>query len=1109
MRLPDVDSSLCIGGRASARPPTAGPDPAWYLALTLRERAGLFRAGLLVPTEPPEAQEKAKARIAAWKAQPPFDGGEWWRERLESDGLSEPDLLSLFAATSAELRHALPDAPAWLIELDEAYPASGTVADEDDPIPYPEWVGEDPTGRFLALFDPLVRRARQRLVDGLHALTLPGDSVHLERLLLAGLPMGLTAMLERTAVLELHVARHRGLLSGETPKERFDSFVRLLSQPPFAREMLQEYCVLARSAAEFVQTWLEASLELMSRLAADWNTLRTTLLGPAPGELSTLALEAGDPHRGGRAVAILGFESGVRVVYKPRSLGMEARFQELLGWLNARGADPPFRTLRCLEREEYGWVEFAEAAPCASAAEVERYFHRLGALLAVLHAVGAMDFHFQNVLASGEHPLAVDLESLFHPILPSAPKQGPDDRLAASALGDSVLRVGMLPFHVNEPEAGGVQDWSGVASVAGQTTPEPVLDWERPGTDEMRAVKRHLPMKGGHNRPTHDGGEAQARDHIESILGGLEASYRLLLESRHELLAAGGPLECFADQPSRVVLRTTRGYALLLEESWHPDFLRDALDRDRFLDRLWVGAEQMPTWRAVARHEHRDLWRDDIPWFGAQPSSREIVASSGDQLPDFVAESGHAWVQRRIRAMGEDDLQRQLWLARISLGTLRLDSDSGEWPEYPLEVAADPGGNRQGRLMRHALRLGEWFERTAFRDEADTIWTMLDLKEKLWSLFPCSGDLYSGASGIAFFLSCLSASSGEERFANLAQAGMSTVLRKLDAAPDQVRFIGLYQGWGSAIYALAHLGVWSRDATAIEAAERLVPRILERLESDTLLDVVGGAAGAVTALLALDRAGSSALARTAAIRCGEHLLRAARPFEGGRAWRTELWDDEPPTGFAHGASGIATALLDLALATGDERFLAAGLAGLTFERRALQGEIRLGRSEARDAAHRGPDRGLAFTWCYGAPGMGFARARALQVMDTLHAGAEHRAALEQDLEEALTLTLERGFGKSHCLCHGDLGNLDFLLEAEALRPSAALRRRIDALTEAVLASSRDGWRCGTAARIDTPGLMNGLAGIGYGLLRLAAPERVPSVLAMDPPRAERAAEVQA
>jgi hypothetical protein len=44
-----------------------------------------------------------------------------------------------------------------------------------------------------------------------------------------------------------------------------------------------------------------------------------------------------------------------------------------------------------------------------------------------------------------------------------------------------------------------------------------------------------------------------------------------------------------------------------------------------------------------------------------------------------------------------------------------------------------------------------------------------------------------------------------------------------------------------------------------------------------------------------------------------------------------------------------------------------------------------------------------------------------------------------------------------------------------------------------------GWVTGVPLGVETPGLMTGLAGIGYELLRLAAPERVPSVLLLAPP----------
>jgi lantibiotic modifying enzyme len=46
---------------------------------------------------------------------------------------------------------------------------------------------------------------------------------------------------------------------------------------------------------------------------------------------------------------------------------------------------------------------------------------------------------------------------------------------------------------------------------------------------------------------------------------------------------------------------------------------------------------------------------------------------------------------------------------------------------------------------------------------------------------------------------------------------------------------------------------------------------------------------------------------------------------------------------------------------------------------------------------------------------------------------------------------------------------------------------------------RDGWQCGNPLGVETPGLMTGIAGIGYGLLRLADPDRVPSVLTLQPP----------
>ena len=132
-------------------------------------------------------------------------------------------------------------------------------------------------------------------------------------------------------------------------------------------------------------------------------------------------------------------------------------------------------------------------------------------------------------------------------------------------------------------------------------------------------------------------------------------------------------------------------------------------------------------------------------------------------------------------------------------------------------------------------------------------------------------------------------------------------------------------------------------------------------------------------------------------------------------------------------------------------------------------------------------------WCHGAPGIGFSRLKCLGDLDN--------PEIREEIDTALRTTLERGFGDNHSLCHGDLGNLDFILEASRVLDKPLLDRLVNQLSAMVLESaSRYGWLCGVPLNVETPGLMTGLAGIGYGMLRLASPLEIPSVLMMEPPR---------
>ncbi|VAW43187.1 Lanthionine biosynthesis protein LanM [hydrothermal vent metagenome] len=134
----------------------------------------------------------------------------------------------------------------------------------------------------------------------------------------------------------------------------------------------------------------------------------------------------------------------------------------------------------------------------------------------------------------------------------------------------------------------------------------------------------------------------------------------------------------------------------------------------------------------------------------------------------------------------------------------------------------------------------------------------------------------------------------------------------------------------------------------------------------------------------------------------------------------------------------------------------------------------------------------ATVWCHGAPGIGLARLLSLDYLDDVK--------IRTEIYDALETTLENGFNLSHCLCHGDLGNLELLLQARQKLGEPKWDSMISRISSETLTSiENNGWLCGNPLQVEEPGFMTGLSGIGYGLLRLAFPAKVPSILGLASP----------
>ena len=1088
---------------------------AWLAAVAARAASlAERRGGAAEPVRSDESDRLARERLELWLKLVGRGDPKLLDRRLAWEGLDRAS----GAAWLGDMRPPAGDRPlpAWTEPLRAALEAGFADPDLawiDDPARRPACYLAGQELAFEEVFVPFIVTATRRVreVAGADAGVLaPAAWQALERHLLAFLSRRSERALFLEFSIERQAARFAAQVTGQDPdavvvpggRDRYRAFVRRLYAGRGLQDFLGEYCVLARQLGTLVQLWVEAVAEFLARLRADLPELqREFCAGREPGVVTDLAPFLSDRHFRGRGVMALRFAGGDRVVYKPKGLSAETAYYALLEWCNARRPPLPFKVLRVLDRGTHGWVECVEPRPCADEAAVRRYYTRAGMFLALAYALEATDCHYENIIACGEHPMLIDLETLLHgrPRPESGRIEGAHE-LASQQMQDSVLRTMFLPRWEFGPN-GESYDISGLGGGAGMATPFRAAVWRDLNTDSMALAEEPIKTQGDTNLPRLNGEPVRYTDYLPELIAGFTGMYRWLLARRADLLAADGPLERggLKRQRLRYLLRHTKVYFSLLKNSAQPDRLRDgAVAAIHFdvLARAFLGDERPPAAWPVVAFEVAGLMLLDVPFFHAVADSRDLYPGAEPPIPDFFLESGAAALDRRLAMLGEKDLEQQLLFLKSALHArealahtlaARAGRDEEPAPENPPPLTSQ-------RCRELAEEIGAELAQRAVRSESarSATWVSFEFIESAgrYELLPMGYRLYEGITGPALFLTALAAETGRDDYRGLAAAAVFSLRQGLRDAPAKIAAdlgVGAGMGLGSILYALARLAA-GLDRPELRDDARRAAALLspEAVAADRRFDLLFGAAGALLALLAVPDLEPEADWRARMTSCGEHLLRhrVAAP-NGLRAWPTGD-GGALLTGFSHGTAGIAYALARAAAVTGREDFLAAAREAVRYE------NSQYSEAEGNWLDHRELPAGATgmplCSWCHGAPGILLGRAAGLPWMDD----AEIRA----DLERGAAATRAHRLEFIDQLCCGNLGR------AEILCTAGRIAGRPEWVEAGRMISARIAARAGKAGNLGVnwrggpfhAGFFQGLTGLGYHFLRLARPERHPCIL---------------
>lgn len=930
---------------------------------------------------------------------------------------------------------------------------------------------------FQELLLPAISVARQQLLDRLGTNFISGEYLPLKILSESSYLTFECSLFEKllnlsaktlTAEYSRCIALMEVQLQNQNPQEQYNIFVNQLLQDGMLG-VFQKYPVLGRLMATAIDFWVEEIADFLQRLQVDIPEIQQIFSPSQPdlGKVIEIKPSLSDPHHQGRTVIALIFESGLKLVYKPKGLEAEVAFTQFLAWCNQQNICLPFKVLKIFDRSNYGWVEYVEHLPCADQAAAQRFYQRSGMLLCLLHILRGTDCHHQNLIANGEHFVLVDMETLMQPeakLMADFPQETEVEKIVGKQFWDSVIRTGLLP-RWNFLENGCIAYQNNALSRC-QNHPSPALT--------NVPILNGIPLEGG--------------DYLDEIVWGFEQMYRFFMSHQQVLLAEDSPLVAFKSVQVRFMFRISQVYGKILEHIQHPKWLRNGIDKSIELDhmsRAFLTVNEKPhNWRILSK-ELQAMEQLDIPYFSAYPGSDELVLAPGESIAEYFQEPSYKTVQTQRENLSETALARQVEMIKgcfyaegktVNLQVVSRTPDSVKTQSDSLIPLT------KEQLLQEATRLAEEIQaRAIWGSDGSVQWIGFNYfpNAQCFQFAPLGDNLYNGNSGIALFLAALDYVRGTKQFRELVMGALFSIRKFLQTFDyeSQRRFvrqgIGGGMGLGSLIYGLVTISQFLREPALVEDAAKIANFITpELIAADQQFDIIYGASGAILGLLSLYHHTQEPNILERAINCGQHLLNHQVDVGGiPQAWNILQQGQYP--GFFHGAGGIAYALLRLYEVTADSAYLAAAKAAMTYE-----WSVFLQKPEENIQSSRFDIAGDIL----------LARLASLSILDTTD--------VEGKLEILLRTTRTNDLIDVDAIESGNFGKIEMLLLAAQHLDSPELRE--EALIRASSIVNRGQVAGGyqflkLPSSVFNPGLFQGTAGISYELLRLVE-KSLPSVL---------------
>lgn len=806
----------------------------------------------------------------------------------------------------------------------------------------------------------------------------------------------------------------------------------------------ESYPVAARVATVRTLFMIKNYSDILERIDKDHKEIEK-FISVKKLVLTDISLSTGDSHAQGNSVSILKF-GDKKLVYKPKNLGICLAFEAFVDWYVSKSGMLDVKIPKGIYKETYAYNEFVEKIYCRSNKEVERFYTRYGYLVAICYLLGINDLHLENVIANGEHPVIIDLETLFQ-----IPSQIEGDSAFLDMLKrletESVAASMLLP---RQASLGGKEaiNLSAFDGKGGELSGDYLAPKNVDTADfHFENIKGRFP--GGDNIPQYGKNkDVDVSQYNLVIVEACEQFLKFILEHKSEALKA---LEVFKGKKVRALLKSTERYASMIRYADHPSYNGDMKYRERLMMNIWAYPYRD---KRIIKSEVKDMLFNDIPIFFTYTDSLGVIDSHGYEYPNFFKMSGYEISRRKLLMLNEKEIKLQKTIMTLSLGIM---------DPFLNKRIGKIGTVSEAKTVHYILQAkniaNKLMEEAYVKDDECSFINLDCDKDEKWKLKACETDLYGGLSGMAVLYLELYRETGEERYLDFYHMLMKSAVSQA----KQAAVPGAFMGRLSPIYPIilekkylntVHDSEYLKDT--MKALHKLTDELMEKYEHN---DYVAGLAGIVRLLSLFNEAFPE-------IEYAKENLDKYIEFTKKRI-NKEYEEGKIKAGMAHGISGMMYGIVS------------GGKYDAKKVKELLSHEYRLGINPKKD-----------YKWCWGYPGMIQARIALTRIDD----GLVNKRQLSSLINKFETM-LNESLG-SDTLCHGTgsiVTTLKMLYEYTKDKKWMNYLKRY--MSDMYMHSLYEGYKISRVGDIESKGVFDGICGVAW--MYLYAERNINNILLLE------------